>query len=201
MRSDMRFSLTTRIGAMNCGALFFALWIVAVGASAQDQAILKLTRSEVTFTSEAPLETIRATNARSVGALDIRSRTFAVQVPIASFEGFNSPLQREHFNENYLLSGTYPKCVFQGRIIETLDLLVPGGYAVRAKGLFTLKDRSVERIIPCQVIVSEKGVRVTALFDVSLDEHGIRVPRIVQQKIAATVQVKVDMLFTSPGGP
>ncbi|MBK9764593.1 MAG: hypothetical protein IPO87_14895 [Flavobacteriales bacterium] len=55
-----------------------------------------------------------------------------------------------------------------------------------------------ERIIPCKVVVAENGIRITTTFDVALDDHGIRVPRVVQQKIAAVIEVKVDLLF-EPG--
>jgi hypothetical protein len=47
------------------------------------------------------------------------------------------------------------------------------------------------------MVVSAKEVRITGAFDVALDEHEIRVPRVVQQKIAPVVQVKLDLLFSS----
>jgi hypothetical protein len=59
-----------------------------------------------------------------------------------------------------------------------------------------IKGVARERIVPCNLVVSSTGVRITTGFDVALDEHGIRVPRVVQQKIAAVVQVKVDVLFS-----
>jgi hypothetical protein len=44
-------------------------------------------------------------------------------------------------------------------------------------------------------VVAKDGIRVTSAFDVSLADHDIRVPRVVQQKLAAVVNVKVDLLF------
>ncbi|MBL7982359.1 MAG: YceI family protein [Flavobacteriales bacterium] len=161
-----------------------------------ERTLYRLERSSVSFKSEAPLETITATNTKSTGVLDATARTFAVQVPITEFQGFNSPLQREHFNENYLESSTHPKATFTGRIIETIDLLAPGTHSVRAKGELTVKGVTRERIVPCDLVVGPTGVRITTSFDVALDEHDIRVPRVVQQKIAPVVQVKVDVLFT-----
>jgi hypothetical protein len=171
-----------------------ATMIVSLGQG--DRVLLRLERSLVSFLSEAPMETIAATNERSTGVLDAKARTFAVQVPVVEFMGFNSPLQREHFNENYLESSAYPKATFSGRIIEAVDLAVPGTYTVRAKGELNIKGVARERIVPCNLVVSSTGVRITTGFDVALDEHGIRVPRVVQQKIAAVVQVKVDVLFS-----
>jgi hypothetical protein len=163
----------------------------------QDKGLLRLERSQVTFLSEAPMETITATNTRSTGLLDPATRTFAVQVPVAEFEGFNSPLQREHFNENYLESAVHPKSTFKGRIIEAVDLRTPGTHTIRAKGELSIKGITRERIVPCTMVVSAKEVGITGAFDVALDEHEIRVPRVVQQKIAPVVQVKLDLLFSS----
>ncbi|HRP00423.1 MAG TPA: YceI family protein [Flavobacteriales bacterium] len=163
----------------------------------QDKELLRLERSRITFLSEAPMETITAANTRSTGLLDPATRSFAVQVPMAEFEGFNSPLQREHFNENYLESAVHPKATFKGRIIEAVDLRTPGTHTIRAKGELSIKGIVRERIVPCTMVVSANEVRITGSFDVALDEHEIRVPRVVQQKIAPVVQVKLDLLFSS----
>lgn len=173
---------------------------LACGAQAQEPLRYRLFRSLVAFVSDAPLERIVAENTESSGVLDLEARTFAVQVPVASFEGFNAPLQREHFNENYLVSASWPKASFVGRMIEPVDLIVPGKHTVRAKGELTIRGERRERIIPCDVVVTAEGIRVTGTFDVAVDEHAIRIPRVVQQKIAAVVQVKVDLLF-KPGVP
>lgn len=174
------------------GCLFFVPLL-----SAQSPVRWKIERSVVSLLSEAPLERITAQNTRSTGLLDPAARSFALQVPIASFEGFNAPLQREHFNENYMVSGTYPNATFAGRIIESVDFTTPGTHAVRAKGKLVIHGVEKERIIACTLVVAPDGIRVTSTFDVAVDDHAIRVPRVVQQKIASVVQVTVDALFKS----
>jgi hypothetical protein len=175
-----------------------AFFLVGPALYAQEATRWKLTRSLVEFTSDAPLERISATNIRSTGLLDMAARSFAVQVPMVEFQGFNAPLQREHFNENYMASRVYPNATFAGRIIESVDLAVPGTYAVRAKGKLMLHGVEQERILPCKLVVTTDAVRVTANFDVALDEHAIRVPKVVQRKIAAVVAVTMDALFKPP---
>jgi polyisoprenoid-binding protein YceI len=162
-------------------------------APAQD--LRSVQRSEVTFLSDAPMERITATSTQGSGVIDLRQRTFAVLVPVRSFEGFNSPLQREHFNENYLESDRYPNITFQGRVIESTDLSRPGTYTVRAKGELVVHGVVRERIIPCRIVVTPEGLRVTGGFTVLLEDHAIRVPRVVQQKVASDVQVRIDLLF------
>lgn len=175
--------------------LFPLLLLISGGLEAQDPVRWRVARSLVEFTSEAPLERITATNTKAVGLLDLQSRSFAVQIPMAGFQGFNAPLQREHFNENYMASRDFPHATFAGRIIESVDLAVPGTHSVRAKGKLEIRGVSQERIIPCMAVVTTEGVRITTTFDVALDQHEIRVPRVVQQKIASVVSVSVDVLF------
>ncbi|HRH70277.1 MAG TPA: hypothetical protein PLB89_12290 [Flavobacteriales bacterium] len=170
---------------------FFCILVL----SAQVPVRWELERSLVSLMSDAPLERIAAQTTRSTGLLDPLARSFAVQVPITSFEGFNSPLQREHFNENYMVSGTWPNASFAGRIIESVDLTVPGTHSVRAKGKLVVHGVEKERIIACKLVVASEGIRVTSTFDVAVDDHAIRVPRVVQQKVASVVQVTVDALF------
>lgn len=154
-------------------------------------------KSLVSFVSDAPMERITATCTLAVGMIDREKRTFAIRIPIRGFVGFNSQLQREHFNENYLESPRFPHAVFEGRIIETIDFSKPGIYSVRAKGRFELHGISQERIIPCQITVTADGLRVKSTFDIVLADHDIRIPRIVQQKISAVAHVGLDILFTA----
>lgn len=178
---------------MRCSFIF--LLLAALPARAQTD-LLRVGRSDVTFLSEAPLERITATCTNAGGVLSLRERTFAIQVPLREMVGFNNPLQREHFNENYMESTLYPNAVFQGRIIEACDLTRSGvTYHVRAKGVLTLHGIDRERIIPCTVDVDPTGIRVRALFDIVLADHQVRIPRVVQQKISEVIKVKVDLFF------
>ena len=164
-------------------------------SAAQSNVLLRIERSKVTFVSDAPMERIEASSVQAAGVLDAGERSFVVQLPVRSFEGFNSPLQREHFNENYMESDDHPNARFRGRIIEAVDLLSPGTYRVRAKGAFSVHGVERERIIPCDLVVSDDGARVTGTFEVMLSDHDIQVPGIVRQKIAPSIQVTLDLLF------
>ena len=182
------------------GSAVLMIVLHSLNLSAQDRVLLRLERSEVTFLSDAPLESITASNIRCTGLVDPTARTFGVQVPISGFEGFNSPMQREHFNENYLESREWPTATFAGRVIEDIDLTHPGSYSVRAKGTLKIHGVEQERVVPCTVVVAPEGVRITSSFEVALADHDIRIPRIVQQKIAAVIKVKVDLLFKNDQG-
>src|SRR5438128_363339 len=95
--------------------------------------IYEVTDGIVRFHSDAPQELIRAESGKLRGALDPEKKAFAFRIYMSSFQGFNSPLQREHFNENYMETPKYPEAQFQGKIIEDVDISKDGEYEVRAK--------------------------------------------------------------------
>jgi hypothetical protein len=158
------------------------------------QGVLFYTNSgKVNFTSDAPLEVIKASSNSVAGAVKSTDRSFAFSVLVKSFEGFNSSLQRTHFNENYLESDKYPKITFEGKIIEDINLGKDGTYNIRGKGKFSVHGVTQERIIPCKLIVSNGKLIVSANFTVFLDDHNIKIPAIVNQKIAEEILVTINI--------
>lgn len=154
----------------------------------------------VHFKSDAPLELIEARSEELKGAIDIDKGTFAFTLEILSFKGFNSRLQREHFNENYLESSKYPKAAFVGKIIEKLDFSQNGSYNVRAKGKLSIHAVDRERIIKSIVTVKNGELHLQSYFTVLLSEHEIAIPKIVHQKIAEEIEVKVEAVFKKHSG-
>lgn len=153
-----------------------------------------LTRSgEIDFYSNAPLEIIHAYSNKLKGALDVSKKTFAFTVKIRSFEGFNSPLQREHFNENYMESEKYPDAVFQGKIIEDLNSGMQGRQTVRAKGEMMIHNIKKEMIIPVELKTEGAIITARAQFNLMPKEFGIRIPKIVHEKIASEIAVEVKL--------
>ncbi|HRD51987.1 MAG TPA: hypothetical protein PKY96_04990, partial [Flavobacteriales bacterium] len=84
-----------------------------------------------------------------------------------------------------------------GRIIEGIDLRMAAKHEVRAKGTLTIRGEAQERVIPCSVEVNAEGIHVRSRFEVPVADHGIRIPRVVQQKVAAVVQVELDLFFAA----
>ncbi len=147
---------------------------------------------KVFFRSEATLELIQARSKKLRGAIDPSNNNFAWSVETNSFEGFNNPLQREHFNENYMESAKYPKISFAGKIIEKIDFQTDGKYTVRAKGKLMAHGVEQERILRSELEVLGNKIRVRAQFTVPLADHNISIPRIVHQKIAEEVSVNIE---------
>lgn len=178
----MHFANIIRTG---CISVFLLL---SVQAHAQ---IFSITKGKVDFRSDAPLELITASSKDLKGKIDVEKRQFAFSVKMNSFMGFNSPLQREHFNENYVESDVFPDANFAGKIIEEVNLAADGTYEIRAKGKFTIHGVTQDRIIKSTVVVKNGMIRLDAAFTVLLADHNIPVPKVVHEKLASEIKVNV----------
>lgn len=147
----------------------------------------------IDFVSDAPLELIKASNDNLSGVLNLNDRAFSFTVPVKSFEGFNSSLQRVHFNEDYMETEMYPNSTFKGRIIEEVDLTVPGQYKIRAKGKLNIHGIEIDRIIRCDLDVKSDQIGAAAFFTVFVADHRITIPSILNQKIATEIKVNVKL--------
>jgi len=159
------------------------------------QNVYMTSKSKIHFTSDAPLEVIEATSTQLQGALKTDDRSFVFRAPMNTFEGFNSALQKTHFNTTYLETSKYPYTLFEGKIIEEIDFKKTGTYQVRGKGRFTCHGVEQERIIKCTVKVSADQIEVTSDFTVLLDDHNIKIPSVVNQKIAEEITVKLELVL------
>ncbi|MBI1783254.1 MAG: YceI family protein [Sphingobacteriales bacterium] len=145
----------------------------------------------ISFRSDAPFELIRASSKELKGAVETDKKTFSFKVRMRSFQGFNSPLQREHFNENYMESESYPEATFNGKIIEDIDFNTPGKYIVRAKGILSIHGIEQERIIKSEVEIKQGSVLIKSNFTVLLSDHKILIPKVVSEKLANEIKVEV----------
>lgn len=160
-------------------------------SAAHKQKIYTTNTGSIHFSSDAPMELINATSKELKGAVDADKRTFAFRVRINSFEGFNSPLQREHFNENYMETEKIPEALFSGKIIEDVNLLTNGNYTIRSKGLLTIHGVAQERIIKSDVEVRNGVMKIKSKFTVLLSDHNIPIPRVVKEKLANEIKVEI----------
>ncbi|HXS35501.1 MAG TPA: YceI family protein [Flavipsychrobacter sp.] len=170
------------------------LFFFSFASSAQSE-IYEISNGTVRFHSDAPQELIKASSDQLKGAIDIRKRTFAFKLNISSFVGFNSPLQREHFNENYMETVYYPFATYIGKIIEEVDLSKDGDYTVRTKGKLKIHGAEQERIIKSEINVKNGVMTIESDFVVPLADHNIKIPRVVYDKLAPDINVSVNAIL------
>lgn len=171
--------------------IFSLLLFCSAIATAQSPVVFKTTTGKVDILSDAPLEVINAYSNELRGVIDTSNHSFAFTISVMTIKGFNGPLQREHFQENYMESHLYPVATFTGKIIEVINYSVAGTYEVRAKGVLNIHGVRQECIIKATINITPEGVDVQSKFNVTLIDHGIKIPRIVYQKIAPEITVTI----------
>jgi len=174
--------------AIVCSTSIAAIYAPTIG-------IFQAKNGQVKFTSEAPLEIIKASSNRLIGLINTENNNFAFTIPITSFMGFNSELQREHFNENYMETSKYSKAKFVGTIQENVDFNTNGKANVTAKGKLSIHGVTKERTINATLSIQDGAIKATSTFDVPLEDHDIDIPKIVDRKIAEVISVEVKATF------
>ncbi|NND95313.1 MAG: YceI family protein [Flavobacteriales bacterium] len=160
---------------------------------ALSQEVLMSDNATISFKSEAPLEIIEAESNDCLGVVRMTDATFLFKVRIRSFEGFNSPLQREHFNENYLESGKFPDAQFNGYILTDLQELDEKWKSFTIKGDLEIHGVIQERVIEVNMrLEGGDTIEYYAEFEVELIDFDIDVPRIVFEKLAESIQVRIE---------
>ena len=170
--------------------LLFTLILFSSNVSAP-ALLYSVNSGTITFSSDAPLELVKASSNQLKGIFDAEKKQFAFSINVNSFKGFNSQLQQEHFNENYLESNKFPRASFDGKIIEDIDLKKNGFYNIRAKGNLTIHGVTQERIIKCELTIRNNIVSIKSNFTVLLADHNITIPKVVHEKLASEIKVEV----------
>lgn len=147
----------------------------------------------VKFYSDAPMETIEATNKQVNAAIDTETGGVFYKILIKSFV-FEKALMQEHFNENYLESDAYPTAKFVGKITNLSDINFnkPGTYEANVKGTIEIHGIKKELQTKGTLKVEKDGIQVNSTFDIKLSDFDISIPGAVTGKISETVQVTID---------
>lgn len=171
------------------GFLILIIW--SFSGSVAAQTVYMTRNGSVSFVSNAPLEIIKASSSSLGGAINLADNKFAFLIPNQSLKGFNSELQQEHFYENYMEVEKYSNSTFEGKIIEKIDSNSTEAQQVRAKGKLNIHGVEQERIIAATIQFKGEKIIVLSDFTVELEDHNIHIPKIVNQKIAETIEVKI----------
>lgn len=166
--------------------------------SAEAQNRFRADTGRVHFVSEAPLELIEAETSDLKLIVDTADAAFAATIGVGNFKGFNSPLQQEHFYENYMETETYPKATFVGKILSPFGSGTEP-FKLQVKGKLKIHGVEKNRIIEVECRWLENGnLLAEAQFIVPLEDHEIDIPRIVYRKIAEEILVTVSAELSSP---
>lgn len=158
---------------------------------AQDRYYTKT--GKIDFYSKAPMEDIEAKN-KTVSAV-VDSKTGAVQfsVQMKGFE-FEKKLMQEHFNENYVESGKYPKGEFKGSITNNSEInyTKDGSYPAKVRGKLTIHGVTKDIETSGTIKVDGGKLDLGSTFNILLSDYDIKIPAVVKDKVSNNVKIVVD---------
>lgn len=178
--------------------LMLVVMLYASLPAAAQSDIYTTSQGSITFFSSAPLEDIEAKNNKVISLINTRNNEIAVRVPIKQFQ-FRNRLMQEHFNENYMESERYPHATFKGKINEAIDFQKPGTYDVSSTGVLNIHGVNQKRTLKGKLIITNPGMTLTTEFDVLLEDHRIKIPRVVFNKIAERIAVTTSFNYSRQG--
>ena len=145
------------------------------------------------FYSHTPMEEIEADNHQVASILDVSTGDIVFSMLVKAFE-FKRALMQEHFNENYMESDKIPKAGFKGKItnLSKIDFKKDGTYPAEVSG--DLSIHGVTKPVTTKGTIEIKGGNITAKakFVVSPKDYDIKIPSLVEDKIAKTVEINID---------
>ena len=147
------------------------------------------------FRSEAVLELVSASSGALTGILDPVNRTFAFKIPISSFNGFNSELQRQHFNERFMESDKFPYATFCGKLPPDFYELKKGMQDLKVFGTLKIHGVQRERFIPVKLFMADQVLVIRSEFKVLLEDYNIEVPKVLYAKVASEINIEVNALM------
>jgi hypothetical protein len=149
---------------------------------------------QATFFSTAPLEDIEALNSKVGAVFELATGQLAFSMLMRDFQ-FKNTLMQEHFNENYAESEKHPRARFSGKLlaVPTEAALMSGPQAVTVEGLLTIHGTTRKVRVPGTLQLRDNNLVVTSKFSVAPADYRIKIPALVRDNIAKTIDVSVIM--------
>lgn len=145
------------------------------------------------FLSHTSVIDIDGNNNQVVSFINIKTGEVVFNLLVKSFE-FTLATASEHFNETYMESHKFPKASFTGTIrdFNKIDLSKKTTYNVMVDGKLTIHGVTKQ--------VSEKGILkmennklyVKCDFSVNIADYNIKVPKLVEERVAKSVIIKIN---------
>ena len=145
--------------------------------------------------SKESFEPISAVNDKSVSVIDVNKGNIAALIYIKDFE-FRLGLMQEHFNENYMDSGKYPKSTFSGVILNFDDKKLENKYTnFRIKGEIEIKGVKKEISTIAKIKKTDDGINLSTTFNIQLSDYNVKIPRLVFKKIDENIKVNLNYSY------
>jgi hypothetical protein len=151
---------------------------------------------KITFFSKTALENIDAVNNQAVSVINSQTGSVAFSVLINGFL-FKKALMQEHFNENYMESTKFPKATFNGKMadLSKVNFTKDGTYTVNVTGDLMIHGVTNKVTTPASITITGKKITAAAVFKVVPADYKISIPKIVEDNISKTIEIKIDCKY------
>jgi len=175
--------------------ILLALCLITISYNATAQKIYTK-NGNISFFSKTNMEDIKADNNQVMSVLNTQTGELQFSVLIKSFH-FQKALMEEHFNENYLESGKYPKSTFKGTItdVSKVNFTTDGTYPVSVSGDLTMHGVTKKVTTKGKIVVAGGKITGSTVFSVALADYKIEVPKLVENNIAKNIEITVNCLY------
>lgn len=172
------------------------LFAFVLNSSTQAQDLFYTKSGKIRFFSTTPLEDIEAVNREATSFLNTQTGELQFSVLIKGFK-FQKALMEEHFNENYMESDKFPKATFKGSItnLPAVDWGKDGTYTVKLSGDLTIHGVTRKETFDGTLTVKGNSITSNSVFRVKPADYGIKIPAIVSDKIAESIEVTVNAAY------
>ncbi len=151
--------------------------------------------AKIKFNSSTPVEDIIAESRQATTVLDISKNIVKFSVLTTSFK-FRRALMEEHFNENYMESGKFPKAAFAGQIVSPVDWKSDKSVIADIKGALTIHGITNEVSFKARITPAKGKIMASAEVKVIPESYGIQIPSAVREKIAKEVTIDIEATYT-----
>ncbi len=144
-------------------------------------------QGQVSFFSHTSVEDISATNNQALSIVDFSSNQVAISMLMRAFV-FEKALMQEHFNESYIESDIYPKCSFEGEILN-VERPLPASQTKIVRGTLNIHGVDKEIDIKTKIESVDDSVSFSGTFNLEVADFKIKIPPIVAGNISKTIEV------------
>lgn len=172
--------------------IFIIFCLIAINGLSQEKYYTKTGKAY--FMSHTDMIDIDGTNKQVISFFDVKSGEIVCAMLIKGFE-FTLATAAEHFNETYMESHLHPKANFKGKIVdyEKIDISKKGTINIQVTGEITIHGVTKAITVPAVVDIKEGSATGKCNFKVSINDYGIKVPAVVEDRVAKVVDVSVEL--------
>jgi len=176
--------------------LTFILITILAGTQAIHAQSYLTKNGKISFFSRTAIENIDAVNNQAVSVINSETGSVAFSVLINGFL-FKKALMQEHFNENYMESTKFPKATFNGKMADLtkVNFTKDGTYTVTVAGDLTIHGVTNKVTTPATITVTGKKITAAAVFKVMPADYKISIPKLVENNISKTIEIKIDCKY------